>query len=345
MLSHVTIFIPTRDSGRWIGVFLDEYRKLGIDPLYIVDNRTIDDTVEILKSKGARLHIFTPSADFVEAGMIAFACQKTPTPWSLRFDDDEFPSQNLLRSLKTLCSDEKIDAWWLPRREVSLVNGRFVYSRFPTSYGYFYEGDVFRKTMTPQLRLLRNSSLEFIEEVHTPGVKVPSASQTVEDSCFFIHCKNFMTTPSERLGKVRKYASHDPKKAWAIANEYLPEMFDPSLHDFSEEGLIEFDRLLQCLPKATVTDFMISDAEAALAHELITSKMFDILRFIEARHDLAHDRLRDVHEIISPISPIVKRSAELILTLARKGQSERVLKIGMKLYKIANFALRPFTGS
>ena len=96
------VLIPTRDSARWIGIFLDAYRKVGIELFYVLDTRSADSTLDILRRKQADLIPFAPSADFAEAGMLEFGARHAGVDWLLRVDDDEFPSRALLRWISSI---------------------------------------------------------------------------------------------------------------------------------------------------------------------------------------------------------------------------------------------------
>ena len=67
MRSCYQIVIPTRDSARWIAPFLKAYRNLGVEPLYLVDSRSVDDTAQILQSMQAQIKFVTPTFDRVES--------------------------------------------------------------------------------------------------------------------------------------------------------------------------------------------------------------------------------------------------------------------------------------
>jgi hypothetical protein len=342
-LRYATLFIPTRDSGRWIGIFLDDYRARGIEPFYFVDSRTTDDTAEILRQKNARFQLCTPTGDFAEAGMLSFAHSQIDTPWSLRLDDDEFPSAKLLQSIDAMCVVDMADAWRLPRREVSLVDGRFVYSKFPTRYQYFLSGPLVERALTPQPRLLRNSGLKFVEKVHTPGVIVPTAAMLAGDDCFFVHCKNFLLSPSERLAKVKKYASFDEEKAWSAVDEYVPELFSSELFDFSDDGLEEFTSLFERLPKAREIDFKLTEADRSLAvhhtlKALVTHLSEREKQVTMQNRDLA--LIRDFSPLLS--GPLCKRASEVLMTLGRVLRSEKIVKLGKNLYRVGEILTEEF---
>jgi len=334
-MKDVTLFIPTRDSGRWIGHFLDAYRENGIDPLYIVDARTTDNTIKILESKNARFHLCMPAADFVESGMISFAISHIRTPWSLRFDDDEFPSRTLLQNLDGMCANETAAAWFLPRREISKIEDRFVYSRFPARYHYFLSGGKIEWALTPQLRLLRNAAVEFIQEIHTPGVRIPQASRLAANEHFFVHCKNLLLSPSERLNKIINYSHYDTRRAWSATDEYLPEIFDPELFRFSDDGLDEFTLFFERLPKFKNSEFKISEDDFKLASHYTLQHLVNNLHQRHAQIALQNGNLEALKRTCFFLaSPLTRRASELTITTGNLLQSEKITGLGKKLYRL-----------
>jgi hypothetical protein len=274
----LTVFIPTRNSGKWIGIFLDEYRKFNIEPLYILDARSDDDTCAILENRNAHVITCSPVADYAEAGMIECAFRHINTSWALRFDDDEFPSQSLMSSLEAKCSSD-FDAWYFPRREVSFRNGKYLYFNSPLRYHFYQAEGQDYKTLCPQLRLLRKNKIRFNDKVHTPGVVIPEKTGYADHDIFFVHCKNFLLSAEERLNKVRKYAHHDRERAWSVLDEYIPEIFDPDFSHFCHEDLLNFFSFFDRLPKAEESKAILANDEVALAYESISKRLADPLGF------------------------------------------------------------------
>lgn len=259
------IVIPTRDSARWVGLFLDAYRHLGVEPLYIVDSRSKDATLDLLRDKGADLAVFTPWGDIVEAGMIAFGAGAAGTPWVLRLDDDEFPSRNLLSWIDRALLEPKSDAFEISRREISRVDGRHCYTRWPTRWASMEE-----PFLTPQIRLFDVRKVNYIQKVHTPGFERPAHLERAPWDCFFVHCNNLLRSPSERLQKVRTYARHDERTAWMLVDECLPELTESALHAWASDHLEEFAGLLASLPTPADQDIpVLTDRERELMSTLI----------------------------------------------------------------------------
>ena len=245
-MKDVRIFIPARNGARWIGPFLDGYRRNGIEPLYVVDSRSSDTTLDILKSKNADFVIFTPSADFAEAGMIEFGSRRCGTPWVLRLDDDEFPSQRLLDWLERFAPNSRNQTFSLSRRELFARGGRIYFSRSISKY-HGYD----RTYLHPQPRFHHVDRVSYIEQVHSTGVFGPTYSAFVPPDAYFIHLSCLLRSPTERLEKIAAYETIAPKVTMGVADEYLPELFSLEHHNPDASGLEEFAYLFKSLPIET----------------------------------------------------------------------------------------------
>lgn len=236
--------IPTRNSGTFIGGFLEEYRRKGIDPLYIVDARTTDNTVEILQSNNAEYYTFHPEGDYVESGMIGYGSMKCGAKWVLRMDDDEFPSSRLMDWAKEEGTKSLNQFWFISRKEL-----------------FFHDGKVFSNeglrrfshplnpwSLNPQARLHHIDRVEYLHQVHTTGFARQDFYGFAPPDAYFIHCNSLLRSPSSRLMKIRHYESIKPLSTWAAADEYLPELF--SLDDLNAKIFDgeEFHLLLAGLP-------------------------------------------------------------------------------------------------
>src|SRR5262245_24176230 len=110
------LVVPTRNSGRWLGYFIAGYRSVGLNPLFLLDRRSNDDSKEILSREGADVAEVSPVADRAEAliGLIPGLCGGSR--WVLRLDDDEFPSAAMLRWIAANLLEVSADVILLPRR-------------------------------------------------------------------------------------------------------------------------------------------------------------------------------------------------------------------------------------
>jgi len=238
------VVIPTRDSAQRVGLFLDAYRKLGVEPLYIVDSRSKDATLDALIKKSASLVLFTPSADFAEAGMIEFGSKAAGTPWVLRMDDDEFPSKALIQWAETTGVASLNQASFLSRRELFLKDEEIFYSRGPGIYTSPHRPGY----LGPQCRLHHVDRVRYVYRIHTPGFENPHFFSFAPEEAFFIHCNCLLRTPVERLEKMRFYAAIENVPSWRFAEGCLPELFSLSVLAAATDGLEEFRDLFSSLP-------------------------------------------------------------------------------------------------
>jgi hypothetical protein len=244
VLKNYEIFIPTRDSSRWISHILYFYKKHGLSPLFIVDARTIDDTRALISDAGFSYLEYMPRGDFPEAGMIEFGAANCRTNWVLRLDDDEFPSQNLLIWIEEVGSKSRNQCWFIPRKEVyerdneilySLSIGKFPLPKFPSQ-------------LHPMARLFNKKCVVFKEEVHTTGFEELLLFNFSPSESFIVHFNCLIRSMSERLNKIKYYEKIKPNLAWELADEYLPELFSDEFHNTGRKDLEEFkDNFAQIL--------------------------------------------------------------------------------------------------
>lgn len=236
--------IPTRDSGAFIGVFLKEYRRRGIDPLYIVDARTTDNTVEILRSNNAEYYTFNPDGDYVESGMIGYGSMKCDAKWVLRMDDDEFPSSRLMDWATNEGTKSLNQFWFIPRKELFFHEGKIFSNESPGRFSHPLNPWI----LNPQARLHHTERVEYLHQVHTTGFAQQDFYGFAPPDAYFIHCNALLRSPLSRLMKIRHYEAIKPLSTWAATDEYLPELF--SLEDLNATAFAgeEFRLLLADLP-------------------------------------------------------------------------------------------------
>ena len=241
------VVICTRDSDKWIGSFLEAYRRQRIEPLYVFDTRSRDRTRAVLAGMGAEVIDFLPRDDYVEAGMIEFAARQAGTQWVLRLDDDEFPSKALVQWLCTEGVRSRTQAIDCSRRDVFRRGGRYVYSRHPNRYFNVKALDC----LAPHLRFFRPDRVKYNELLHSPGFLPPLITGLAPEQAFFIHCNCLLRNANERLEKLRRYNLIRPDSSWRYADEYLPEIFDSLSLQERDDGLVEFEQLFACLQSQT----------------------------------------------------------------------------------------------
>jgi hypothetical protein len=243
-MSRFKVLIPTRDSARWIGIFLDAYRKAGIEPSYVLDPRSADSTLDILRRQQADFILFAPFDDFVEAGMLEFGARHAGADWLLRVDDDEFPSRALLGWISSVGARSLNQAWYISRRSLFVRDAAIVYSRGPGNFAH-PQASAF---LQPQLRLFHAKRVAYLNKVHTSGLQKPVYASFAPQDAFLIHCNCLLRTPSERWSKIQKYEAIEALSTLRFADEYLPELFSLEHHNARRDGLDEFAELFESLP-------------------------------------------------------------------------------------------------
>ena len=237
------LFIPTRDSARWIGDVLDFHLSLGLEPLVVVDARTQDNTREVIALRGLSFMEFEPHGDFPEAGMLEYAAQQANADWVLRLDDDELPTRKLIEFVWSSGVRSKNQCWFVERRELYWENSRVVFSRSPGKYPI----PDYPTYLHPMARLYHVDRVEYVEEVHTTGFEELKLYGFAPSEAFIVHLNCLVHNFDARLDKILAYDKLKPGVAWGLADEYLPELFDPEFHNSSDEGLEEFSEFLSKL--------------------------------------------------------------------------------------------------
>ncbi|MCB1546223.1 MAG: glycosyltransferase family 2 protein [Rhodoblastus sp.] len=300
------LFIPTRDSAAHIALFLAAYRDLGIEPLYIVDARSVDGTADILAAQGARAVTCVPFGDFAESGMIQRGAEAAATDWVWRLDDDEFPSRALVEWVAR--AEPRTPVLGVSRREIHSVGGRRAYSRWPTRLNGYDQ-----QAINYQYRIFRRDRVRYVHEVHTAGIEVPPDAAVLSGALFTIHANCVIRGVARRLAKVRSYAGANEELSWAVADESLPEYLDRKLHRYRDDGLDEFSGLLSALGRPPVP------------HELppLTERETELLAGVaNLAADLAREqRILSALRMIMPglklaPRPLLRELSKLLCTLA-----------------------------
>jgi hypothetical protein len=214
------IVIPTRDSERWIAIFGEAYRELGVEPLYIYDTRSVDGTLSELTRINAEIVPATPQHNRVE-GIVPILGGAANADWVVRFDDDEFPSVQLIEWLNSSLEGASRRSLAISRRDATFVDGNLKYSRLEDYY--FSKHDY--AFLDPQWRAFRPAEVQFNGNIHAPGFLVDDdAWDFVPAYAFFVHFDWMVRSFAERLDKLRGYELQSPGAGWGLAQYYLPEL-------------------------------------------------------------------------------------------------------------------------
>ena len=318
-MNSYRIFIPTRDSSRWLGQFIDAYRRLGVEPLYILDSRSDAATKNVLQSKAAAFVPFTPSADYAEAGMIQFGAAVAGKKWVLRLDDDEFPTKALIEWIEASGASSLNQAWQISRRELYVTDRHLgiegiAYSRARNRYPNPYQPE----WIHPQPRFFNVDRVEYLEQVHTVGFQNPLFLDFAPQEAFFIHCNCLVRSPAQRLAKVMHYEEMLAGSTLKLGDEYLPELFDAAHHRPATDGLAEFRDLFLALPS-------LEHDNLELAPEFKASIIAEVEKqssFLNSNQDCKCCQSADARMLFRIVRmlprPMQRRLAELITTLGFK---------------------------
>lgn len=249
------IVIPTRDSASYIGVFLQQYRRFRLDPIYVVDGRTQDDTVGVLAGNHARVHVVLPKGDFgvtelVEAG---FRVAKNAR-WVLRLDDDEFPTRAMLGFVAEKARESADCTYSFSREWVVMRKGRPTFYRIPRFYCGNDHYDL-------QHRMILNEGLAFDHQIHTVGIDHVRPLIGAPPTCFVAHFDCLLKSADQQLAKVRRYETIEEGSAWRYADLYLPHLFTSRSFEFHHRQMEEFAELNQQLRPPTPAHPPLSRSE------------------------------------------------------------------------------------
>ncbi len=236
------IVVPTRNSASWARTFLRAYKKLQVEPLYLVDSRTTDDTADILADEHVEFKYVTPDKDRVEAIMakIPTLCQ---SDWVLRLDDDELPSATLVKWLDSALPQVEENAVSICRRTCLLSrDGLMRYSRAEM----LYWDETHPEFLDPQIRLFRPNRVSYKDEIHTPGLIPNSPVYRAPCSAFFAHFDWIIRTAAERINKIRAYDKQVPGTL-KYAKFYLAECLSPERLRETDFDTDEFNEVAEGL--------------------------------------------------------------------------------------------------
>ena len=242
---EIEIVIGTKDSAGWLEILLEEYRRIGIQPLILLDGFSQDGTEEILKRRGIRYKKVFPEFPRIEA-MIKEIPRCTNASWVLRLDDDEFPSLRLLHWIKKYIADAETPVIGVPRRWLRLGNsGSCEYSNHPLLRWLDDRMDI-------QWRLFQPGEVEYKTDIHSAGFQVLSYNLVPNDA-YLVHFDWILRSYEQRLSKIKKYDDQKVGAGTDFRELYLWETSDISIHQFKSMETPEFNRLASRLYKRALS--------------------------------------------------------------------------------------------
>lgn len=186
-MDNFSVVIATIDSSRWIQKIHEYYQGLGIDPFYIINEKTIDDTEAKLVAAGAKYKTIAYPKPLAESVVCRFG-EFVDTPWILRFDDDEVPAPQLINWVRACGLSNKSIGF--VRRYVRLVS---------TGLEYITSRVVGEDR---QWRLWRKDAVQYTDASHSPGFIVGAHEFAPADAIIW-HLNCIIRTPDERMEKKK----------------------------------------------------------------------------------------------------------------------------------------------
>lgn len=232
------VIIPTRNSERWIIPFYQAYRRMGIEPIYLLDQRSDDRTNMLLRQIGANVHPVMPRYDRVEA-MLQVTREFAGNEWVIRLDDDELPSSALIAWLNYNIADIQESSLAISRRDVILREGSLHYSRMELYY-FHPQHPTF---LDPQWRGFIPNRVNFTNAIHTPGFDI-TTYVTAPAKAYFVHFDWILRSWDERMAKLRRYEAQSAGSGWKFAQFYLPELHDTASARWTPLDTDEYASLL-----------------------------------------------------------------------------------------------------
>jgi len=223
----VDVIVPVCDADQWIDEICQGYDELGIKPLYIVDARSSDRSLEIIKSRTNRVFTHSGKDPCVES-LLYDIYEKLKSLWILRLDDDELPSRNLLAWIKTNLPSIATPSVALPRLWVKrLKNGSICTTDCEKIFGdWGYDH---------QIRLFQPSSVEPIQSIHTPGFK-SNFYKAPKSNASIYHFDWIVRSYEERKEKLNRYENIQNGAGDKHSFYYLIEDQDQENFHFKENN-------------------------------------------------------------------------------------------------------------
>jgi hypothetical protein len=215
---RLEIVVPVYNAEPWLDVICDGYVALNIDPLFVVDSRSSDRSLDILVARECRVMIAKGEYPRVES-LLFTLIPRLRNPWILRFDDDELPSKELIDWVRLNLSSLEAPAVSFPRHWVAP-------DRLSTGWVKSHGWDLDR-----QFRLFASKRVKLIEEIHTPGFEAASTIAAPINACIY-HFDWLVRDHDERLKKIQAYDGQREGAGSAFRKFYLPEDCDPDVYEF-----------------------------------------------------------------------------------------------------------------
>lgn len=241
MTPHLEVVVPVCDAESRVPIIIDHYARLGVRPLFIVDERSRDGSLALLESAGARVMAARSEHARVES-LLFDAVPRIDRDWILRFDDDEAPTGALLDWIDRHLTEVGTAAVGFSRRWVGFgPDGRLRSSSCVRIDG--------RPGLDWQFRLFRPSAVRVIQDIHTPGFMLERHALAPEHVCFH-HFSWIVRTSAERRARIAHYETQSAGAGCNFTAFYLPEDRDAAFYDFTPVPDPDIESLAHRLARA-----------------------------------------------------------------------------------------------
>jgi hypothetical protein len=244
-MRHVQVIVPVCNAEHRIPFLIDHYAWLGLDPLFIVDERSRDRSLSILRSFEARVLVARSEYARVES-LLFSALPAVHAEWILRFDDDEAPSGPLVHWIDRHLAGVTEPAVGFSRRWVRFdTAGRLQGSSCVHMHG--------RTQPDWQFRLFRPAAVRLIQDIHTPGFAVERYALAPEEACVH-HFSWIVRSRDERRARIEDYERQSPGAGANFTEFYLPEERDPSFYNFTPVSDFRVEALARLLARTPLKE-------------------------------------------------------------------------------------------
>jgi hypothetical protein len=219
----VEIVVPVWNASRWLPVICDAYVRLGVSPLYIVDGRSTDNSIEILLERDARIMIARGEHPRVES-MMTKVVKQLDCEWILRFDDDELPSRGLIDWVRDNLQEMKADivGFWRLWVYYAQATDEWMTTDMRVPYGDWGPDR--------QYRLFRREAVELTDHIHTPGFILKGELIAPKQAVMY-HFDWVVRDYDERMLKLARYNAQYPDAGNSQKMAYLPEDHDIGVYE------------------------------------------------------------------------------------------------------------------
>lgn len=219
------IVVPVCNAARWLSVICDAYDDLGLSPLYVVDARSSDESIEILLERNARIMLARGEHPRVES-LMTNVVKQLDCEWVLRFDDDELPSRALIDWVRSNLQNTKahIVGFWRLWVYYAQATDEWMTTNMRVPYGEWGKDR--------QYRLFRRDAVEFTDGIHTPGFILDGEIIAPEQAVMY-HFDWLVRDYDDRKLKLDRYNAQHPDAGNSQKVAYLPEENDVSIYEFA----------------------------------------------------------------------------------------------------------------